>query len=217
MIAHFFKHIIRRKFIFNQRISLCISMQTNSLAHLIHIVNMIHPFLIDDAQHHDTLQFPHPFFVADFLFFQFIQLHAQFFQVFLHFFFGHLFHSVFFDVDSAHRDNCREGFAQRIHIPFFRQLLIADMRVNDTINGLTNHPHNTVTQVFSIQYPAPFPINDFTLFIHHLVIFQQMFPDGKVIALHFFLRIFDGFGQHPRFNGFILAHPHGIHQFHGLF
>ena len=217
MVAHFLKHVISGKFIFDQRVSLGISVQTDALTHLVHIVDMIHPFLVNDTKHHNAFQFTHSFFVTDFFFFHFIKLNTQFFQVFFQLIFCHFFQSVFFDVDSAHRDDGRERFAQSVHIPFFGHLFVADVRVNDAVDGLGNHAHDAVTEVFAVEYTFSFAVDNFTLFVHNLVVFQQMFTNGKVIAFYFLLSIFDGFCQHACFDGFIFTHAHGVNQFHGLF
>ena len=222
MIAHLLEHIIRRKFIFCQRVSLCISMQPNPLTHLIHIINMIHPFLVNHAQHHHALQLTHAFFalslsLTDFLFLHFIQLIAQLCQGFLQLILCHLRQRFILDIHLADRNNCTQRFAECRHIPFLRQLVIAHMCVHRAFHNRANHADNAVSQVFTVKHAFSFAINDFSLLIHDLVIFQQMLTNGKVIALHLFLCVFNRFGKHPCFNRLVLCHAHRIYQLHCLF
>ena len=200
-------------------------MQTDPLTHSVHIVDMIHPFLVDHTQHDQSFQFTHTFRVCrhivialtDFLFFHFIHLNSQLLQTICQFFLCHLLHCIILDVDLANRDHCRQCFAECIHIPFFRQLIFTHVGIYCSVHDGMDHGNDAVTQVFPIQHAFSFAVNDFSLFIHDLVIFQQLFTDGKVVAFHFFLGTFDGLCQHTCFDGFIFCHTHGIHDLHCFF
>ena len=53
---HLIEHVIGGHLILHLRIFLTIGLQSDTLAKLIHIVDMIHPFTVDDFQEDDTLQ-----------------------------------------------------------------------------------------------------------------------------------------------------------------
>jgi len=91
------------------------------------------------------------------------------------------------------------------------------MCVHRAFHNRANHADNAVSQVFTVKHAFSFAINDFSLLIHDLVIFQQMLTNGKVIALHLFLCVFNRFGKHPCFNRLVLCHAHRIYQLHCLF
>ena len=55
-------------------------------------------------------------------------------------------------------------------------------------------------------------INDLTLLIHYIIIFQKMLTNIKVVALNLSLGIFYGPGDHIMFNGLIFFHPQFIHD-----
>ena len=55
-IDHFIKHIKGIHLVLNNRISLSISCQSNTLTKDFHIINMIHPFAVNALQQNYTLQ-----------------------------------------------------------------------------------------------------------------------------------------------------------------
>ena len=91
------------------------------------------------------------------------------------------------------------------------------MGIHRPFHHSADHGNDAVPQVFAVQHTFSFAVDDLSLFIHDLVIFQEVFTDGKVVALHLFLGVFNGLGKHPRFNGLILCHAHGINYLHGPF
>ena len=56
VLRHFVEHIISDHLIFNLRISLSVSLQADSLTQLVHVVDVIHPLLVDDTKQNHTLQ-----------------------------------------------------------------------------------------------------------------------------------------------------------------
>ena len=54
--AHCIEHLIRAHLVLDKRISLAVSLQSDTLTQLIHIVDVIHPLPVDDFQKNDTLQ-----------------------------------------------------------------------------------------------------------------------------------------------------------------
>ena len=57
-----------------------------------------------------------------------------------------------------------------------------------------------------------FLVNDFTLDVHHVIIFQQPFPDAEVVLFDFFLRPFDGFGDHRVLDHFAFFQSQPVHD-----
>ena len=86
---HTVKHFISLKFIFHLRISLSVSLQADTLTELIHIVNMIHPFLIDNFQKDHTLQLTKLLCFRKLRFFFLVKLYSLFFQLLFHLVFLH--------------------------------------------------------------------------------------------------------------------------------
>ena len=60
-------------------------------------------------------------------------------------------------------------------------------------------------------------INDFPLFVHHVVVFEQLFADFKVMRFDFFLRVGDGAGDHAVFDRHAFFHAQLQHQLRDAF
>ena len=72
--------------------------------------------------------------------------------------------------------------------------------------------HNSRTQVFLVQHLAAFLVDDFTLLVHNIVVFQDHLTDIEVPFFHPLLGIFNGTGHHLVFNRFILFQSQLIHH-----
>ena len=57
---------------------------------------------------------------------------------------------------------------------------------------IPNHIHDIHTDTLTHQGMTTFGINSHTLFVHHIIIFQQAFTNTEVIFFHFLLRTFNG-------------------------
>ena len=66
-------------------------------------------------------------------------------------------------------------------------------------------------QVLTSQESPALLIDDFTLFVNYVIIFQQMFSDVEVMALDSPLGIFDSPGDEPGLYGFSLLHAQPVH------
>ena len=61
-------------------------------------------------------------------------------------------------------------------------------RIDTTV---PNHVHNVHTDTFAHQSVAAFGVDYGTLFVHHIVVFQQAFTDTEVVFFHFLLCTFN--------------------------
>ena len=75
----FVKHFKTDKLVLNQRILLSKRAQTNALPHLIHVVDMIHPLLVNHLQQQNPFRFPELFNIVKLLLFLLIELMRFFF------------------------------------------------------------------------------------------------------------------------------------------
>ena len=89
---HFVKHLISGHLVFHLGISLSIGLQADTLTQLIHIIDMIHPFIIHNFQKDHTLQFTHLLLLREFCFFHLVQLHCLFIEILTQFFLVHAGH-----------------------------------------------------------------------------------------------------------------------------
>ena len=61
---------------------------------------------------------------------------------------------------------------------------------------IPDHVDNIHTDTFTHQGMATFGIDNRTLFVHDVIVFQQAFTDTEVVLFNFLLCTFDGFGNH---------------------
>ena len=59
---------------------------------------------------------------------------------------------------------------------------------------------------------AAFGIDNGTLLVHDVVIFQQALTDTEVVFFHFLLCTFDGFGNHSVFNHLAFLETELVHD-----
>ena len=93
--SHGIEHIVGAHFVFDYRISLSICLQTDSLAQLFHIINMVHPLIVNDFQQNHPFQFTNLFRFRKFRLFQLITLNGFFFQFMLNLILFLPFNSLF--------------------------------------------------------------------------------------------------------------------------
>ena len=85
------------------------------------------------------------------------------------------------------------------------------------IYGRINHSINGIPHGLAVQNTQTLCINDLTLLIHDLVIFQQVLSDTKVVILDLFLCTFDGVGKHLMFDLLAFFHAKRIEDTHQTF
>ena len=77
--CHVVKHFIGAHLVFYQRIPLAIGLKADSLAQLLHIVDMGHPFIIDHLKKHHTLNLTDLLPIRELCFFRLIELGSRLF------------------------------------------------------------------------------------------------------------------------------------------
>ena len=82
---HIFKHRKTFHLVFAKRICLAVRTKVDTLAKLIHCINMIHPFRINCSKNNNFFKFTHLFF-RELLFFFIITSFCMIYQQFYHFF-----------------------------------------------------------------------------------------------------------------------------------
>ena len=88
-------------------------------------------------------------------------------------------------------------------IPVFWMFFFIRIKINEPFTLLLNHLRHSVFQVFTGQDFSPLGIDHFSLFVHDIIVFQQMLPDFEIMGLHFPLSALNGFGNKSVFDGLI--------------
>ena len=87
------------------------------------------------------------------------------------------------------------------------------MRFDNISHFFFDHVEHISLEVGAAQDLPAFAVNDFTLVIHHIVIFNQVFTNIKMIALNPDLRLLNCFIDDGIFDRDIFAHTGPFHKF----
>jgi hypothetical protein len=69
-----------------------------------------------------------------------------------------------------------------------------------------------LTDLIIRQQFVSLTINNLSLVIGHVIVFEQLLTDVKVASFDFPLRFFDGIGHHAVLNGLTPFHTQGLHE-----
>ena len=78
--GHSLKHLVSAHLILDNRISLAVSLQADTLAQLVHIVDVAHPLVVNDLQEYYTLQLTDLLCLLELSLFCLLQLYSLFLQ-----------------------------------------------------------------------------------------------------------------------------------------
>ena len=77
---HGLEHLVGIHLILNNRISLAVSLQADTLTQLVHVIDMAHPLVVDHLQKYHTLQLTDLLCILEFSLLRLIQLDGFFLQ-----------------------------------------------------------------------------------------------------------------------------------------
>ena len=78
---------------------------------------------------------------------------------------------------------------------------------------IPNHVGNVHANTFTHQGMAATLIDDLTLLVHHIVIFEQTLTDAEIVLFHLLLGTFDALVNHLVLNHFSFLKSETIHHF----
>ena len=115
---------------------------------------------------------------------------------------------------QVNRQVFTQGFFQAGNIPLvmdgFRRHIVFD----DAFHHLADHFFNVFLQRIFSQNVIALRVNNLTLLVIDVIVFQQVFADIEVARLNFSLRVFNRARDHFMLNRFIFLQPHGAHHRH---
>ena len=211
-IQQVFKQLEGFVFVFVQWITLCISTEPNDAAQMFQSQKMFTPFCINGLQQHLAFDLRHGFGAKRRSF------------VRHHFIGGHfdpLTHDIV--INALFGSPCNDGqiqiqlldhrSIQTLRIPLIRIGFGRHIGVNQIINHLIAHVGDNFGQICGFHDFTTLTKNCLALIVHHVVEFQQLFPNVKVAAFDLGLGAFERF-INPRVNdGFAFFHTQGRQDF----
>ena len=116
-----------------------------------------------------------------------------------------------------HRNRIPDRQIQFCQIPLIIILIRTGYHVYRVFHIIIHHVEDRIAHVISIQHMASFFVNNLSLFVHYLVIFQQIFTDSEVVALDLFLCFFNRTGKHLMLDLLAVFHTKCIEHIHQSF
>ena len=104
------------------------------------------------------------------------------------------------------------GFTNAFEIPFFRCNFIVRKGFGNFLGLIPNHVLDGWFQAFPIQGFAALSVNDFTLLVHHIIIFDKVFTNIKIVRFHLGLSILNGPADQIVLNRLAFLHAQPLHD-----
>ena len=214
---HRFEHREGLFLVRHQRVLLRISAQADALLEVVHRQQMVLPEPIQNAEHDDALVVAHGGSAEDLLL-DVIVLADFFEDGFAQLVPGHLAH-----VDRAplpirrfvqfHAEHVIRLGEDCVHLPLvgmrlLRRVLVQNVR-EDRGNVVVGNQLLLVDTFH--QLPAQ-SVHRLTLFVHHVVVFENVLAGLEVLGFHCLLRRLDALGDHAALDGHALFHAQPLQQ-----
>ena len=169
---------------------------------------MGHPLVVNHLEQDDALQLPNRLRLRELRFLAFIQLHRFFLQLLLQAVLLRLVHPLL--RNRRQRNDREQQGVEFCKVPLIHIRIFADHHIHRVVHDVRNHLIDYIPHALAVQHTPPLRIDDLTLFVHYLVIFQKVLSDAEVIAFNLLLGRFDGIAEHLMLDLLILRHTHGV-------
>ena len=213
---HVIEHVIAGQLVLVQRVAVGVRLQADALAQLIHIVDVVHPLLVDRLEQDNALQLADLVLVVELRFLLPVLLFCLLAQKLLELLLRRAaLREVSLQRDLVvQRDDLAELNVEVDQIPLLRGLLVANQAVNKVVHQRVGHLHHNVAHVVIVQHAAALAVDDLALLIHDLVIFEDVLTDAEVVALDLLLRLLNRGGEHLVLDLLALLHAQRVEDAH---
>jgi len=191
--GHLVEHVIAGHLVFDQGVVLAVGLEADALAELFHVVDVVHPLAVDDLEDDDALEFADGFGFGEFGFLGFVEGDRLLLELLLEAVAG-----AFADaaaVDDLEGDGGQKELVELGQVPVIAVDVVADAGVDGGVDEVCDHLEDAVAHALAVEDLAALGVDDLTLFVHDLVVVEQVFADAEVVALDLLLGALDGLGQ----------------------
>ena len=123
---------------------------------------------------------------------------------------------VIFIKPLCHRQIQPKLGLQLLFQPGYIPLLFDAHRRDEAVHSIVHHVladrSDRLTDLIIRQQFVSLTINNLSLVIGHVIVFEQLLTDIKVASFDFPLRFFDGIAHHAMLNGLTPFHTQGLHE-----
>ena len=170
---------------------------------LLHVVDVIHPFIIDYSDEYHALDLS-DLVDADLFFLSLVKILEVFVKSVLETLLVHIVEHFLVEIQ---RLECRrylcKSLVYSLEIPFLRIFGCNDYRVHDFVYQLMGHGYEIVSQILSEKDSLTLAVYYLTLLVHYIVVLQHVFSYGEVSAFDFLLCILYLLRYSPGFYSFV--------------
>ena len=101
---------------------------------------------------------------------------------------------------------------ESVKAPFLGILFLRTVSLNQAYANPFHHIQNFFGDIRGFEIALSMLVNHLPLLIHHIIIFQEMLADFKIMAFHFLLGIFNRLGNHTMFDRHTFFHAELEHK-----
>ncbi len=216
-LQHRPEHVETLAAVLDQRVALRHRPQPDALLEVVHLVEVLAPLAVQDAEHHPALEFPHRT-RADLAVNLALALGVCGTRVLQDHFQQTLLGEVFLVLDERfptdrHRVQGLQRGPELLEVPILG-VAFGGLRVDVGIDHVGEHVHDLLVQVLTGQHAVPLVVDDGPLLVHDLVVLEDVLADLHVLLLDLGLRAADGAADHLVLDRHVVGHLEPGH--HGL-
>ncbi len=208
-VHHRREHIEPLPLVLHQRVFLAVTAEADALLQVIHGQEVILPVRINHPEHDHLLELTHER-LAEFLLLFLIGILYTGEDLF-----ANGFAAEVLKVNGAvkmERELTVDRIGQALEVPPLFIHLFLTVEVQNPVQPFLDHFKDGIGDNLTLQDPAPLLIDHGALFVHDIVIFQELLPDVEVVALNLLLGVFNGPRDHSVFDRNPLFHPQPLHE-----
>ena len=207
---HLLEHVERLDLVLDERVALTVSAQVDAVAQHVHVVEVLHPLLVDDAQHDDLLELAHVLLAKEQLAVV-VALLGELLEAFLELVAAH--RGELFLLEAAlRRVDLLRVLDEPIELPLLRVELRVRVLVHLRADDVLDHAHDVLAQVLAEEDLAALAVHDLALLVHDVIVLEDVLADVEVARLDLLLRVLDRVRDELVLDRFILVHAELVHD-----
>ena len=174
------------------------------------MVEVLHPLVVHHAEHDDLFQFAHDA-RRELRLPRLVVVLGDFFQRLAEFVAAHGLQFFLFQ-RALRRVDALRVLDQAVQCPFFRIQFLVRVLVHLGLDDFPDHIHDALAKLLALQHLAALRVDDLTLLVHHIVVFEDVLSHIEIPRFHFLLRVLNGTGNQRMLDGLVLFHAQLVHD-----
>ena len=207
---HLLEHRECLDLVLDERVALSIGAQVDALAQHVHVIEVIHPLLIDDAEHDNLFELAH-ILLAEHQLAILVALLGDLLQFLLDLVAREHLELRLLEASLRGVDLLRV-LDECIELPFLGVEFLVRVLRHLVLDDVFDHREDVVAQVLTEQDLLALAVDDLTLLIHDVVVLEDVFADVEIACLDLFLRVLHRARDDRVLDRLVLVHAEAIHD-----